>query len=198
MYDVSRQLAGLAEVTSGRDALPVQRREGRDEVMRVLVTAGVERRRILLIESGTEERATLDLALFSTKSATLRVIDNPTGEDNLATVMRRENYLAGVNGGYFDSDDKPVGLLISDGKVVAPLRKARLLSGVMVAWDGRIQLLRIAEYSAKRTATPTPTAWRTCWSRSSRSCARSILSRANSDSQSRESNTSPVRIFGKK
>ena len=115
--------------------------------------AGVERRRIVLTESGTEERATLDLALFSTKSAALRVIDNPTGEDNLATVMRRESCLAGVNGGYFDLDDKPVGLLISDGKVVAPLRKARLLSGVMVVSDGRIQLLRVAEYSAKRTAT---------------------------------------------
>ena len=117
------------------------------------LVAGLEHRRIVLTERGTDERATLDLALFSTKSATLRVIDNPTGEDNLAAVMRRENCLAGVNGGYFDSDDRPVGLLISDGKIVAPLRKARLLSGVMVAWDGRIQLLRIAEYSAKRTAT---------------------------------------------
>src|SRR5204863_10030922 len=67
--------------------------------------------------------------------------------------MRRENCLAGVNGGYFDSDDRLVGLLISGGKIVAPLRKARLLSGVMEVWDGRIQLLRVAEYSAKRTAT---------------------------------------------
>lgn len=115
--------------------------------------AGVEHRRIVLTESETGERATLDLALFSTKSATLRVIDNPRGEDDLAAVMRRENCLAGVNGGYFDSDDKPVGLLISDGKVVAPLRKERLLSGVMVVSDGRVQLLRVAEYFAKRKAT---------------------------------------------
>ena len=115
--------------------------------------AGVEHRRLVLIESETGERATLDLTLLSTRSATLRVIDNPTGEDDLATAMPRENCLAGVNGGYFDSDDKPVGLLISDGMVVAPLRKARLLSGVMVVSDGRIQLLRVAEYSAKRTAT---------------------------------------------
>ncbi len=107
----------------------------------------------MLTESETGERATLDLALFSSKSATLRVIDNPAGEDNLAEVMRRENCLAGVNGGYFDPENKPVGLLISAGNVVAPLRKARLLSGVMVVANGRIQLLRVAEYSSKRKAT---------------------------------------------
>ena len=60
--------------------------------------------------------------------------------------MPRENCLAGVNGGYFDPENNPVGLVISDGKVVAPLRKASLLSGVMVALNGRIQLLRAAEY----------------------------------------------------
>jgi exopolysaccharide biosynthesis protein len=114
--------------------------------------AGVEHRRIVLTESETDARATLELALLSAKSATLRVIDNPAGDDDLAAVMRRENCLAGVNGGYFDPEDKPVGLLISDGKVVAPLRKAPLLSGVMVVANGRIQLLRVAEYSPKRKA----------------------------------------------
>ena len=46
--------------------------------------AGVDHRRIVLTESETGERVTLDLALFSTKSATLRVIDNPShsGRDN--------------------------------------------------------------------------------------------------------------------
>jgi exopolysaccharide biosynthesis protein len=116
-------------------------------------TPGIEHRRIMLTESESNERATLDLALFSMKSATLRVIDNPSGEDNLAAVMRRENCLAGVNGGYFDPENKPVGLLISDGKVMAPLRKARLLSGVIIVANGRLQLLRVAEYSPKRKAT---------------------------------------------
>lgn len=115
--------------------------------------AGVEHRRLQVTESETDERATLDLALFSTKSATLSVIDNPSGEDNLAAAMRREKCLAGVNGGYFDPEDKPVGLLISGGKVIAPLRKARLLSGVMLVSNGRLQLLRVAEYSPKRKAT---------------------------------------------
>jgi exopolysaccharide biosynthesis protein len=114
--------------------------------------AGVEHRRIVLTESESDERATLDLALFSTKSATLRVIDNPAGSDDLAAAMRREHCLAGVNGGYFDPADAPVGLVISSGKLIAPLRKARLLSGVLVASGGRVQLLRTAEYSPKRKA----------------------------------------------
>jgi exopolysaccharide biosynthesis protein len=112
--------------------------------------AGVEHRRVALAESETDGRATIDLALFSTKSATVRVIDNPTGADSLAAVMRREHCLAGVNGGYFDPADAPVGLVISGGKLIAPLRKARLLSGVMVVSKGRVQLLRAAEYSPKR------------------------------------------------
>lgn len=115
--------------------------------------AGAEHRHIVITESATGEQATLDLAVLSPKSATLRVIDNPSGEDDLAAVMRRENCLAGVNGGYFDPENNPVGLLISDGNVVAPLRKARLLSGVMIVSNARIQLLRVAEYSTKSKAT---------------------------------------------
>ncbi len=114
--------------------------------------ATIEHRRLVLSDSATDEQATLDAAIFSTSSATVRVIDNPGGEDDLAGVMRREHCLAGVNGGYFDPANAPVGLLIGDGKSIAPLRKAKLLSGVMVVARGRIQLLRTAEYSPKRKA----------------------------------------------
>jgi hypothetical protein len=110
---------------------------------------GVEHRRVAVTESETGEEARLDLALFSMKSATLRVIDNPTGADDLAAVVRRTRAVAGVNGGYFDPQDAPLGLLISDGKLIAPLRKARLLSGVLVVTKGRVELLRYAEYSRK-------------------------------------------------
>lgn len=114
--------------------------------------SGIEHRRVGLTESESGAEATLHVGLFSTKSGTLRVIDNPTGKDDLAAAMRREQCLAGVNGGYFDPENKPVGLVISGGKLIAPLRKARLLSGVLVASAGRVQLLRTAEYSPKRPA----------------------------------------------
>jgi uncharacterized protein YigE (DUF2233 family) len=111
---------------------------------------GIEHRRIVLTENG--EEATLDLAFFSTKSVAVRVIDNPERAD-LSSVMRRTRGLAGVNGGYFDPENAPVGLVISDGKLIAPFRKAKLLSGVLVVAKGRVELLRSSEYSARKTAT---------------------------------------------
>src|SRR5881394_2948450 len=113
---------------------------------------GIEHRRVLFAEKSGGNQATLELALFSTKSATVRVIDNPDGAE-LAAVMRRARGVAGVNGGYFDPENAPVGLLVSDGKLIAPFRKARLLGGVMVVTKGRLELLRAAEYSARKTAT---------------------------------------------
>src|SRR4051794_30218780 len=112
---------------------------------------GAEHRRITL-SNDTGDEATIDVALFSAKSANLRVIDN-AGRDNLAAVMQRLHGLAGVNGGYFDPEDLPVGLVVADGKSLAPFRKARLLSGVLIADKKRIELLRSAEYSPRKNVT---------------------------------------------
>lgn len=115
-------------------------------------STSVERRHVVLTESGTGDSATLEIAGFANKAATVRVIDNPAGEDDLAAAMRRSRALAGVNGGYFDPQNAPVGLVISDGKMIAPFRKARLLSGVLVVTKSRVELLRSAEYSPRKNA----------------------------------------------
>lgn len=120
--------------------------------------AGLEHRHVVANDGETGRRATLDLALFSAKTATLRVIDDPGASASLAEVMRRENCVAGVNGGYFDPGHAPVGLLISDGNVVAPLRKARLLGGVLSVVNGRVQIQRSGQFSMKIK----PTAARQC------------------------------------
>lgn len=113
----------------------------------------VEHVRVAVKDPATGQNAELHLAVFSTKSSTLRVIDQPNEpRADLAEVMVREHCSAGVNGGYFDPEDVPVGLLISEGKSIAPLRKARLLSGVAIVANGRLQLLHFAEYSARRNA----------------------------------------------
>jgi exopolysaccharide biosynthesis protein len=114
--------------------------------------AGSEHRRIALTEADSGEEATLDLAFFFTKSATVRVIDNPKGDSDLAAVASRARAIAGVNGGYFDPQNAPVGLLVSDGKSIAPLRKARLLSGVLVMTKARVDVIRPAEYSSRKNA----------------------------------------------
>jgi uncharacterized protein YigE (DUF2233 family) len=114
--------------------------------------AGVERRHVIVSSAASGDEATIELALFSSKSVAVRVVDNPGG-DELSTVARRIRTLAGVNGGYFDPQNEPVGLVISDGKMIAPFRKARLLSGVLVVNKGRVELVRSTEYSSRKTAT---------------------------------------------
>ena len=120
--------------------------------------AGVVHVETVAAESATRARATLHFAVFSSKSATLQVIDEPQARSALAEVMQRENAVAGVNGGYFEPDYTPLGLLISDGRVVAPMRKARLLSGVVSAVKGRVQIQRAPEFSMKAK----PSAARQC------------------------------------
>jgi uncharacterized protein YigE (DUF2233 family) len=110
--------------------------------------AGLEHRYVVTEYPATGDRASLELAIFSTKSCRLRVVDQPDEPRvELEDVMRRGNYLAGVNGGYFDPDYKPIGLLIVDRTVVASLQKARLLSGVLSASGKKIQILRVSEFS---------------------------------------------------
>jgi exopolysaccharide biosynthesis protein len=112
---------------------------------------GIVHRHIALEDSETNDSATIDLALFSTKACTLRVIDQPAPPRTaLPQLMRQESCLAGVNGGYFDPDYGPIGLLISDGKVIAPLRRAKLITGVLAASAHQVKILRVSEFSKKQ------------------------------------------------
>ena len=110
--------------------------------------ANVQHRHIVLQNSS--ENATIDLAVFPANSATLRVVDNPSGSENLADVMRRENFIAGVNGGYFDTRFKPLGLRMIDGTMRSPLVRARLLTGVLCASSRGIEIVRLGEFSQKK------------------------------------------------
>lgn len=121
--------------------------------------AGVVHITAQVTDDDSGDRATVHMASFSTKTATLRVIDSPPeSHAGLAETMQRENSIAGVNGGYFSPEYAPVGLLISDGRVVLPKQKARLLSGVVSVVNGRVQIQRAAEFSPKAK----PTAARQC------------------------------------
>jgi hypothetical protein len=113
--------------------------------------AGVVHRQVSLEDPETNESVTIDLALFSTKSCTLRVIDQPAPpRSDLAHAMGQERCLAGVNGGYFDPDYAPIGLLISDGKMIAPLQRARLITGVLAASPREVKILRAREFSRQQ------------------------------------------------
>ena len=106
---------------------------------------GVVHQHTVLEDSSGGGKATLELAKFSPKSARLRLVDNPDGRD-IAAVLGSANNVAGVNGGYFDESFAPLGLRIADGKKLSPLVRGRLLTGVVVSSDSKIQILRLSEF----------------------------------------------------
>jgi hypothetical protein len=108
--------------------------------------AGIAHRHVVLENASGNESAIVDLAIFSAKSCTLRVIDNSTGE-TLSDIMSREKCIVGVNGGFFKPDFTPVGLLISDDKLIAPLHPARLMTGILSASTHQVRIQRLREFS---------------------------------------------------
>jgi len=107
---------------------------------------GIEHRHVLVEDAPASQRVAIDLAVFSAKSTALRVIDNPDGQ-SLGAVMKRENCVCGVNGGYFDTEFKPLGLRGADGRTVSPLRRARLITGILLQSDRGIDVVRVSEFS---------------------------------------------------
>lgn len=107
--------------------------------------AGIEHCHLEIENSVSGERATLDLAIFSPKRAKLRLVDNPSGSDSLSVAMPREKCAAGVNGGYFDTSFKPIGLRVIDGEVTSPLIRARLLTGVLGTSARGVEIMRLSE-----------------------------------------------------
>jgi hypothetical protein len=107
---------------------------------------GIEHRHVVGEDTAAGRHVTIDIAVFPAKSTALRVIDNPDGQ-SLAAVMKREKYACGVNGGYFDTEFKPIGLRIADGSTFSPLRRARLITGILLQSDRGIDVIRVSEFS---------------------------------------------------
>lgn len=108
--------------------------------------AGIVHRHVVLENANGNKSAVVELAIFSAKSCALRVIDNSSGE-TLSDTMPREKCVVGVNGGFFKPDFTPVGLLISDGKLIAPLQPARLMTGILSASTHEVRIQRLREFS---------------------------------------------------
>src|SRR6266536_5152392 len=115
--------------------------------------SGVVHRHVVLENVARSERITVDLAIFSTKSCTLRVLQNKDGAESLADVMRHEKCVAAVNGGYFDEKFAPIGLRMANGQMIAPLQRARLITGVLVASSRGVQIVRSREFSRRAGVT---------------------------------------------
>jgi phosphodiester glycosidase len=111
--------------------------------------AGIEHRHVVVEDAAAGQRVTIDAAVFSAKSTALRVIDNPDGQ-SLGAVMKRERCVCGVNGGYFDTEFKPIGLRVADASTFSPLRRARLITGILLQSDRGIDVVRVSEFSGAK------------------------------------------------
>ena len=90
--------------------------------------------------------ATLHLVSFDAGDTTFAVYDQgEQGRGSLGEMMIKTHCLAGTNGGYFQPDFAPVGLLLSHGKLVQKPAHSRLLSGALVVTGHRIALRRSSE-----------------------------------------------------
>ncbi len=93
--------------------------------------------------SAEGQSARLTAVVFNDKSFALRVVDSPSpGSTKAAQVLPAAGCVAGVNGGYFHDDYRPVGLMVADGKEVHVFEKAKLLSGVLAVRGNRIEIVR--------------------------------------------------------
>ena len=87
--------------------------------------------------------AEVTLAFGSATQVRCRVVAQSTHPfDSVRAAVELSDATAGVNGGYFDENGSPVGLLVSDGRQLHPFAKARLLTGTFFVRAGRPHLQR--------------------------------------------------------
>lgn len=106
---------------------------------------GIEHRHVA-VEDAATGHVVIDVAVFPAKPTALRVIDNPEGE-SLAAAMKQNKYACGVNGGYFDTEFKPIGLRVTEASTFSPLRRARLITGILLQSDKGIDVVRVGQFS---------------------------------------------------
>ena len=104
---------------------------------------------------GHEGEVTVSLVRFDDCHATLRVVDQPqswTLSDTLGDSMRQAAAIAGVNGGYFQPDFTPLGLVIADGRRMGQFTRSALVSGMVRVIQGRPALVWNSESSCAEAA----------------------------------------------
>jgi hypothetical protein len=93
--------------------------------------------------SGTVGNIRVTGVSFSSAKATFRVVDNPPESRRaFPGLVAQAGAFAGINGGYFHPDYRPLGLAMSGGKEIHGFEKAKLLSGVLAVRGSRIELVR--------------------------------------------------------
>ena len=95
-------------------------------------------------------QVTADLAFFASRTFRLEVVDLGAGPEasypTMGDAFRAEGCVAGVNGGFFHSDWRPSGLVISRGRRSNQFEAAKLLSGVVYSDGSGTHIVRRARF----------------------------------------------------
>src|SRR6266481_3138281 len=98
--------------------------------------------------SNSSVQAKIHAVTDGSSEVRFRVVNNADRRfSNVREAVSKSEAIAGVNGGYFQPDLTPVGLLISQGKLIHPLERARLLSGVFFVRKQKPALVRVQHFS---------------------------------------------------
>lgn len=100
--------------------------------------------------SHKEHSHQIRLVVFDSRQFDLKVIDQPdswAGGGHIKDSMQGAAAVAGVNGGFFTPQFKPMGLMVSDGRKTGAWQTGPLLTGAVVVTD-HPQLLWNAEVNA--------------------------------------------------
>jgi uncharacterized protein YigE (DUF2233 family) len=90
-----------------------------------------------------DRRIRVTAIVFSSSAYRVRVVDNPPdSQRSVASFLAAGGAVAGVNGGYFHDDFRPVGMQVSDGKTLNSFERAKLLSGILTVRSGKFTLTR--------------------------------------------------------
>lgn len=103
-------------------------------------------RRAELTDNGVSARLTA--IVFTAKSYLLRVVDSRSpGNTKAASALQEAGCVAGVNGGYFQADYRPVGLMVAGGQEIHPFEQAKLLAGILTARGAKLEIVRSSKFS---------------------------------------------------
>lgn len=91
------------------------------------------------------------LAFFKSRDFRLKVVDLGadinSGAGRFADAFRSAGCLAGVNGGFFHPDGRPLGLVIADERRINQFETSKLLTGVLYGDDRGIHLMRRGRFA---------------------------------------------------
>jgi len=96
-----------------------------------------------------EDRVDANVVTFNRNKAEIRVVDLAPGRF-VSDAVGQNHGLAGVNGGYFQPDHSPLGLVVSGGKKLSPLAYSKILTGLLVVTSHGPSLLRVEEFHSER------------------------------------------------